>query len=109
MQCAEAVVLLLAVGEHALLAGGIVDQPILPLALALLAQRRVERGVAGHAAVHVDHVLLGHAETRRDDLDLVRPQIAVFERRNLALRLPQVEEQLLLARRGAHLHERPRP
>ena len=31
----------------------------------------------------------------------------LFERRDLALGLAQVEEQLLLRRRGAHLHERP--
>ena len=42
--------------------GAVVDEPVLPLAFALLAQGRVERGVAAEAAVHVDHVLLVHAE-----------------------------------------------
>ena len=40
-------------------------------------------------------------------LDLVGPQIALVERGDPALRLAQVEEQLLLVRGGAHLHERP--
>ena len=86
----------------------VVDEPVLPLALALLAQRRVERDVAAEPAVHVDDVLLGDAEPRRDLLHLVGAQIALVERRDAALRLAQVEEQLLLVRGGAHLHERPR-
>jgi Sigma-70 factor, region 1.2 len=36
-------------------------------------------------AVHVDHVLLGHPEPPGNDLDLVRPQIALLQRRDLAL------------------------
>ena len=44
----------------------------------------------------------------RDQLDLIGPQIALLQRGDLALRLAQVEEQLLLVRGGAHLHERPR-
>ena len=42
------------------------------------------------------------------DLDLVVAQIALVERRDPALGLAQIEEQLLLARGGAHLHQRPR-
>jgi hypothetical protein len=40
--------------------------------------------------------------------DLVRLEIAFAERVDRALRLAQVEEQLLLVRGRAHLHERPR-
>ena len=107
-QRAHAGVALLAVGERDLLVGGVVDQPVLPLAFAFLAQRRVERGVAAEAAVHVDHLLLGDAEALGDDGDLIVTQVAVVERRDAALGLAQVEEQLLLAGGGAHLHERPR-
>ena len=35
-------------------------------------------------------------------------QVAVLQRLDLALHAPQVEEQLLLRRGGAHLHEAPR-
>jgi hypothetical protein len=44
----------------------------------------------------------------RDLLDLIGAKIALFKRGDLALRLAQVEEQLLLVRGGAHFHERPR-
>ena len=87
----------------------VVHQPVLPLArVAFLADRRVERGVAAEAAVHVDHVLLGHAEALRDQLDLIGAHVAFLQRVDLALRLAQVEEQLLLVRGRAHFHERPR-
>ena len=42
------------------------------------------------------------------DLDLIVAQIALVERGNPALGLAQIEEQLLLARGRAHLHQRPR-
>ena len=44
----------------------------------------------------------------RDRLHLVGAQIALVQRLQLALGAPQVEEQLLLRGRGAHLHEAPR-
>src|SRR5712692_7984280 len=104
-----AVVGLLVLGEPGLLAGALVDQPVLPFAgIAFLADRGVERDIAAEPAVHVDHVLLGDAETLGDELDLVGPQVALFQRRDLALGLAQVEEQLLLVGGGAHLHQRPR-
>ena len=68
---------------------------------------RVERGVAAEPAVHVGHIHFGDAEPPRDDLHLVRPHVALVEDGNLALRLAQVEEQLLLVGCGAHLHQRP--
>ena len=40
--------------------------------------------------------------------DLIGAQVALLERGDLALGLAQVEEQLLLVRGGAHLHQRPR-
>src|SRR6185312_13300165 len=67
-----------------------------------------EGSVAAEAAVHVDDVLLADAEALRDLIDLVVAQVALVERRNPALGLAQVEEQLLLARGRAHLHQRPR-
>src|SRR5262249_61945546 len=66
----------------------VVNEPILPLtALAIITDRGVKRCVAAEAAVHVDHILFGHAKTLGDDLHLVGPQIAFLERGNLALRL----------------------
>ncbi len=104
-----AVIAFLVLGQDAFLAGRVVDQPVHPFAaLAVVADRRVERGIAAEAAVHVDHVLLVDAQPLGDDLDLIGPQVAFVERGNLALGLAQVEEQLLLVGGGAHLHQRPR-
>src|SRR5215471_15545557 len=44
----------------------------------------------------------------RNQLDLVGAQVALFQRRDFALGLAQIEEQLLLVGGGAHLHQRPR-
>src|SRR5712671_7512121 len=105
-----AIVRFLAFDQPRLLAGAVIDQPILPLArVAIFADRRVERHVATEAAVHVDHVLLGDTEAFCDELNLVGAKIALFERGNLALGLTEIEEELLLVRGRAHFHERPGP
>jgi hypothetical protein len=58
-----AVVKLFAFDQRGFLIGGLVGERILPLAgITVLADRRVERGVAAEPAVHVDDILLGHAE-----------------------------------------------
>src|SRR5215831_13048064 len=105
-----AVLELLARGECRLLVGMLVDQSVLPFAgITVLADRGVERDVAAaEPAVHVDHVRLGDAEPPGDDLHLIRSHVALVEHRNLALGLAQVEEQLLLVCRGAHLYQGPR-
>ena len=89
----------------------VIGQPVLPLALTLgAAQRRVERGIGtGQAPVHRHHVLGGHAQLGGDRLDLFRLEIALFQGLHLALHAAQVEEQLLLGRGRAHLHQRPGP
>ena len=78
----EPVLAFLLCDEHAPGSAAVVDEPVLPLALALLAQGRVEGGVAAEPAVHVDHVLLGHAELGGDLLHLVGAQVAFLERRD---------------------------
>ena len=99
---------LVLLGQHGLLRGAVVDQPVLPFALALRAQRGVERMVRPlQPAVHVDHVLLGHLERGRDLLDRLRAEVALLDRLHLALQPAQVEEQLLLRRGRAQLHQRP--
>src|SRR3974390_1821150 len=104
-----AVVVFVTRGERSLLAVTFINHPVLPFAgIAVPADRRVGGSVAAETAVHVDHILLGHAEALGDDLHLIGAQIAFLERRDLALRFAQVEEELLLVRRGAHLHQRPR-
>src|ERR1700738_2793686 len=48
--------------EPRLLVGDLVDQPVLPfLGITFLADWSIERHVTAETAVHVDHVLLGHA------------------------------------------------
>ena len=89
-----AVLQLLALGQPRFLVGSLVDEPILPFAgVDVVANRDVERYVTAEAAVHVDHVLLGHAQALRNQLDLVGAQVALFQRRDLALGLAQIEER----------------
>ena len=103
------VVRLLGFGEAAFLADAVVDQPVHPLAgIAIFADRRIQRSIAAEPPVHVDHVLLGHAQPLGDELDLIGPHVAFLKRGNPALGFAQVEEQLLLVGGGAHLNERPR-
>jgi hypothetical protein len=49
------------------------------------------RTSAAEAAVHVDDLLLGDAETLGDHLRLTRAQMAVFQGRDAALSLAEVE------------------
>ena len=88
----------------------IVLQPILPLAVAILAHRHVERRVPAHrhAAVHAGHFRLGHAKIGGDLGEMFRLQITILERVELRLHAAQVEEQLFLGRGRAHFHETPR-
>ena len=60
------------------------------------------------AAIHRHHFLFRDTELRRDQLDLLGPEITILDRLDVTLGLAQVEEQLLLRRRGADLHEAPR-
>ena len=96
--------------ERVFLALPFVHQPVLPLAaVAVGPERRVERIVRGRqAAVHLDHVVLADRKPVGDLLDLLRRQVAFLDGLHLALDLAQVEEQLLLRRRGAHFHQGPR-
>ena len=60
----------------------------------------------GETAVHLHHVVLGDAELLGDVEDHGGRQIALVELAEAALETAQVEEQLLLRGRRAHLHER---
>jgi hypothetical protein len=107
-QHALALAQFLALAQPGFLVGRIVDQPVLPLHVALGLHRGVERGIGcGEAAVHVHHVFLRYAEAGGDLGHLLRAEVALLDGLHLALQLAQIEEQLLLRRRGAHLHERP--
>src|SRR3984893_16304569 len=109
VQRLPAVIELLVLGHDGFLVGRVIDQPVLPFAgFAVVADRRVERRFAAETAVHVDNVLGRDAEALGNQLHLVGVHITLVQRGDLALRLAQVEEQLLLVRGGAHLYERPR-
>ena len=100
---------LLVFSHDGFLSGRLIDQPVLPFAgFAIITDWSVERCIATEAAIHVDNVLFRDAKALGDELDLIRTHIAFVKRGNLALRLPQVEEQFLLVRGCAHLHKRPR-
>ena len=108
-QSLVAVVRLLGLGETALLADAVVDQPIYPfVGIAVLADRRIERGVTAKPALYIDHILLRHAKPLGDEFDLIGPHIALVESGNPALGFAKIEEQLLLIGGGTHLNERPR-
>ena len=99
-------------GDGFVLQRTVIRQPVLPFARAFLApaHRRVERAVAAHhhAPVHVDHVLLGHAEIGRDLGHVSGAEIGVLVGFELLFHAAQVEEQLLLRSGGAHFHKAPR-
>src|SRR5262249_41174106 len=50
-----------------------------------------------------------HPEIGRDLLDLIGTEITLLQGLQLALGLAEIEEQLLLACRGAHFHKAPGP
>src|SRR5690606_7420048 len=56
--------------------------------------------------VHLDHLVLAHAERIGDALDSLRRQVARTGLAEFALEPGEVEEQLLLRRRRAYLHQR---
>jgi hypothetical protein len=101
-----------ALGVVARLVGILVLEPVLPLrrALAIGRDRGVERRVATRQPpVHRDDLGLGHVEVVGDLRHVLGAQVPFLQRADLGLRLPQVEEQFLLRRGRAELHERPRP
>ena len=102
---------LVAFNQRRFLAGlVIIDEPVLPLSLTVGTQRRVQRVVgAGHPAVHVDHLFLGDIEVVGDLLHVLGREVTIVDGLHLPLELAQVEEQLLLRRGCAHLHQRPGP
>ncbi len=98
----------LAIADAFFLALLIIDQPILPFALAIHADRRVQAMIGcGEAAVHAHHVLLGHTEHAGDLGHLFGLHVTVLDRLHLPLQAAQVEEQFFLRGRGAHFHQRP--
>ena len=97
--------------QHVFLAVRIIHQPVLPLAGFAFARldRRIQRGVAGQAAVHRDHFLFPtHSawwRSRPPGRGRKSPSSTAWI---AALDLAQVEEQPLLVGGGAHLDEAPR-
>jgi hypothetical protein len=68
--------------QDALLARRGIDQPILPfVGIAVLSDRRIERGVPAEPTVHVDYVVLGDAEAFGEEFDLIRAGQAKSDRR----------------------------
>ena len=79
--------------QDALLARRVIDQPILPFAgIAVLSDRRIERGVPAEPTVHVDYVVLSDAEAFGEEFDLIWAHIAFVEHRNAAFGLTRIEE-----------------
>src|SRR3546814_13076619 len=87
-------------GDAFVLQPAFVAEQVLPLAVAILAHRDVERRVAAHrhAAVHARDLFLGDAEVGRDLGEMFGRQVAVLERFEIVLHPAKVEEQLLLRR-----------
>ena len=87
----------------------VIDQPILPLTVAILAHRDVQRRIAAHrhTAVHFDNFFFGHAKVCCDFGDRFGCQVAVFERLQIAFHPAKVEKQLFLCRCGADFDKAP--
>lgn len=62
-----------------------------------------------HAAIHRNYFIFRDVQLGRDMLNVFGFEVAFFNSLNLALDLTQIEKQLLLCRRGADFHQRPRP
>ena len=101
---------LLRIGHGLVLQRPLVGQQVLPLPVALLVQRDIERSIAAghHPPVHRDDVGLGHPQGGGDVADIVGVEIGILEGVDVLLHPPQVEEQLLLRGGGADLHQAPR-
>ena len=98
-------------GHHHFRRGGLIFQPVLPLAFAVFTglHRRVERGIAAaHAAFHHRHVIIFNAQPLGNFADLLGLERAAINGVNLALQTAQIEKQLFLRRRGADFYQRPR-
>ncbi len=102
----------LGIGDELVLQRTIVLEPVHPFARTVfaVAHRYVERPIAAHhhAAVHIDHFLLGHAEIGSDLVHILGMEIGVLVSVEILLHPAQVEEQLLLRGGGAHFDEAPR-
>src|SRR6185295_1644043 len=105
-----ALIELIALGERPFLRFRIIREPILPLPGVAFrgADRRVQRSIAGETAIHRHHLFLAHVQLLRDLRHLIRTEVALAERLNLALRLAQIEKEPLLVSGRSHLHEAPR-
>lgn len=100
---------LLGFGETRFLAGTFLHQRVLPFGrIALLVHRHIEGNVTADALVHLNDVPFGDAKFIGNDRYLLRVQIALLKRGYSALRLGQIEKELLLIDGGSYLHERPR-
>ena len=101
----------LLLGERSFLGRCGINKPIQRIASFILfgVDRRIQRHVALQTPIHVDDVSFSNLETLRNQSRLVRPQVAVLERRDRAFGLPQFEKQLLLGGAGADLNKGPAP
>jgi hypothetical protein len=63
--------------EHGFLAGGLIAEPILQLAVAFFAGWRIERLVAAKAGIHLCDLLLRNAEPRGERLNLIEAKVNV--------------------------------
>ena len=99
----------LCVGHAFVLQRRVIDQPVLPLAIAIFAHGHVERRIAAHchAAVHIVHFFFGDAKVGRDFAQRFLVQVAIFKSLKIVFHAAQVEEKLLLRCGGADFDEAP--
>ena len=92
----------LTLDETLFLVRRLIDKPILPFTgLHVRAHRCIQRCITAQAPVHRNDFVFRDPKLLGNRFDVFRLQIAFFQSLQLALGAPQVEEQLLLRRRGA--------
>ena len=84
----------------------IIDQPILPFAVTIRAQRRIERMIrARHAAVHRHHVFFRNSQFIGNFCYRFGVKITIFKRLKFSFQFPQIEKQFFLRSCRANFHQ----
>src|SRR5260370_7534282 len=85
-------------GQQYFRRGRLIDEVVLPLTrLGLVAYRRIERGIAAKAPVHVNDLLIRNTEALRNQRHLLGRHIAAFHCCDPVFCRPHLKKHLLLA------------
>src|ERR1700737_325585 len=84
----------------------LINEVVLPLTgLALVMYRRIKRGIATEAPVHVNYLLIRNTEVFRNQRYLIGAHIAALECCDFVFCRSQLTKELLLACGSAYFHK----